>query len=215
MRRMSMSFLNPIVRTGLCLGAALGSLIAANATVAGTASAPNPTAYGIALVWPFSADDDGDGRVTVRYRTVGGPWKTGMPLFRVPGGTTMGVTWTNRHAGSLFDLEPATVYEVELTLADPDGGGAVQTLSVATRAVPVPMAGAPVKPATPATFTTVVSGAQPSNIIELATGTYAGFIWSKDGEAAKPIVIRFTAGAVIDGNIDLFTRSYVQFDGLT
>ncbi|HEX3132586.1 MAG TPA: Ig-like domain-containing protein, partial [Planctomycetota bacterium] len=144
-----------------------------------------------------------------------GPWKTGMPLFRVPGGSTMGVTWTNRHTGSLLDLEPATVYEVELTLTDPDGGGAMQTLSVTTRAVPVPMAGAPVKAATPATFTTVVSGALPGDIIDLAANSYAGFTWTKDGEAAKPIVIRSTAGAVIDGNIDLFTRSYVQFDGLT
>jgi Bacterial Ig domain/Right handed beta helix region len=212
---MPMSFLNPALRSGLCFCAALGSLIAANATVAGTATAPNPTAYGIALIWPFSADDDGDGRVTVRYRTGGGTWITGMPLFRVPGGTTMGVTWSNRHAGSLFDLQPATVYEVELTLNDPDGGGVVQTLSVTTRAVPVPMAGAPVKVATPATFTSVASGAQPGDIIDLAAGTYAGFTWTKDGEAAKPIVIRSTAGAVIDGNIDLFTRSYVQFDGLT
>lgn len=205
----------PIIRLGLCLSVVLAGVAAADATTAGTATAPSPTQYGIALVWPFSGDADGDGRVTVRYRTSGGSWKQGMPMFRVPAGTTADVSWNNRHAGSLFDLQPATVYEVELTLSDPDGGGAVQTVNVTTRALPLPMAGAPVKAATPATFTAVVSGAQAGDIIQLAAGTYAGFSWSKDGEAAKPIVIRSTAGAVIDGSVELISRQHVHLDGLT
>ena len=205
----------PIIRTGACVSLALGALIAGDASVPGTATAPSPTPYGISLAWPFSADTNGNGRVSVRYRPSGGAWKTGMPLFRVPAGSTAGFTWGDRHLGSLFDLQPATIYEIELTLTDPDGGAAVQMLSVATRALPVPMAGAPVKAATPATFTAVASGAQPGDIIALAAGTYAGFSWAADGQAAKPIVIRSSAGAVIDGNIDMIGRSYVQLDGLT
>jgi hypothetical protein len=205
----------PVVRICICCSW-MAALIAGDASSAGPATAPSPTQYGISLVWPFSGDADGDGRVTVRYRATGGTWKQGMPLFRVPAGTTAGVTWGNRHAGSLFDLQPATAYEIELTLADPDGGGAVQSLTVATRALPAPMTGAPVKAATPATFATVAAGAQPGDIIALAAGTYpAGFSWSRDGEAARPIVIRGVAGTVIDGNIDLIGRSHVQLDGLT
>jgi hypothetical protein len=203
------------LHAGLCLALIAGGAQAGDATVAGTAIAPNPTPYGIGLVWPFSGDANGNGRVTVRYRAAGGAWKTGMPLFRVPAGATDGVAWDERHAGSLFDLQPATTYEIELTLADPDGGGAVQTLTVPTRALPAPMAGAPVKAVTPANFATIAAGAQPGDILELAAGTYAPFTWEVDGTAARPIVIRSGAGAVIDGDIDLFGRSHVQFDGLT
>ncbi len=207
----------PSLGLGLAIAlGGLGRLAASDATVPGTISAPNPTTCGIALVWPFSGDDDGDGRVTVRYRPVGGTYAAGMPLFRVPAGSTSdGVGWTSRHAGSLFDLQPATAYEIELTLTDPDGGGTVRNLSVTTRAVPAPMAGAPVKAVTPATFDAVAAGAQPGDILQLADGTYAPFTWSVDGEAARPIVLRGGPGAVVDGDIDLFSRSYVQFDGLT
>nr|MBA3938920.1 right-handed parallel beta-helix repeat-containing protein [Planctomycetota bacterium] len=209
----------PLVRLALGLTAALADLAqlqASDPSVPGAVSAPNPTTCGIALVWPFSGDDNGNGRVTVRYRPVGGTYQTGMPLFRVPAGATSdGVSWTSRHAGSLFDLQPATTYEIELTLNDPDGGGTVRTLAMSTRAVPAPMAGAPVKAVTPATFNAVAAGAQPGDILQLADGTYAPFTWNLDGEAARPLVLRGGPGTVIDGNIDLFGRSYVQFDGLT
>jgi len=205
----------PIIRSGVGLGIVLGTLVAGEATVVGTAIAPSPTPYGIAIVWPFSGDADGDGRVSLRYRPSGGTWKQGMPLFRVPAGTIAGFSWGNRHLGSLFDLQPASTYEIELTLVDPDGGGIVRTLSIATRALPAAMTGAPVKAATPVTFAAVAGSAQPGDIVELAAGTYAGFTWTVDGQAAKPIVIRSTAGVVIDGNIELIGRSHVHLDGLT
>lgn len=203
----------PLLRSTACLGM-LASASAVDATTAGTPTAPGPTPYGIALVWPFSGDADGDGKVAVRYRATGGAWKQGMPLFRVAAGTLAGHSWSNAHRGSLFDLVPATTYEVELTLADPDGGSAVRTLSVGTRALPRDMAGAPVKAVTPATFATVAAGAAPGDILLLGAGTYAGFSWSRDGEATRPIVLRSTAGAVVDGSIDLIARSYVHLDGL-
>jgi hypothetical protein len=204
-----------ILRATTCAGLALGALAGADATTPGTATAPSPTPYGIAIVWPISGDADADGTVTVRYRPSGGSWKEGMPLFRVPAGSTMGVSWGDCHRGSLVDLQPATTYEIELTLVDPDGGGAVRFLNVATRALPAPMAGAPVKAATPATFAAIAAGAQPGDIIDLGAGTYAPFTWAVDGQAGKPIVVRSSAGAVIDGDIDLFTRAYVHFEGLT
>ena len=205
----------PLLRSTTCLGAVLASAAAADATTAGTPTAPGPTPYGISLVWPFSGDADGDGKVAVRYRQAGGAWKQGMPLFRVPAGSLADHGWANAHRGSLFDLQPGTTYEVELTLADPDGGSAVRTLSVATRALPRDMTGAPVKAVTPATFTAMAAGAAPGDILLLGAGTYPGFSWSRDGEAVKPIVLRSTAGAVIDGSIDLIGRSHVHLDGLT
>jgi hypothetical protein len=204
-----------IIRSGLCICASLGTLAAGDASVPGSPNAPSPTPCGIAIEWPFSGDDDGDGRVTVRYRPATGTWRQGMPLFRVPAGSSAGFAWGNRHLGSLFDLQPATTYEIELSLADPDGGAVVRTLSVATRALPVAMAGAAVTTATPATFAAVAAVARPGDVVELAAGTYPGFTWVVDGEAARPIVLRSTAGAVIDGNIELIARRHVHLDGLT
>src|SRR5262249_49546196 len=52
-------------------------------------------------------------------------------------------TVTDRFAGSILDLDPATEYEVRLTMTDPDGiaGQAVQTARVRTRAEPEAAAG--------------------------------------------------------------------------
>lgn len=197
------------------LVAALATLAAADATAPGTITAPNPTTCGISLAWPFSGDDDGDARVTVRYRQTGGSWKVGMPLFRTPAGSTQGVAWGNRHLGSLFDLQPATSYEIELDLRDPDGGSVVRTLTVATRAIPAAMAGAPVRMVTPANLAARLASASAGEVLELAAGTYPGFTVAVNGSAEQPIVIRSAAGAVIDGQIEMIGRRYVHLDGLT
>jgi hypothetical protein len=81
--------------------------------------------------------------------------------------------------------------------------------------VPAPMAGAPVKPATSGTFATVANGAVPGDILELAAGTYAGFSFSKDGTAGKPIVIRAAGAVTVTGDLSLIGRKYVHLVGLT
>lgn len=201
----------------LALAALAAGLSAADATSPGVPVAPTPTTCGIGVEWPFSGDDDGDGRVALRYRPAGGAWRTGMPLFRIPAGTAAGRSWSSRHAGSLFDLAPATTYEIELTLADPDGGGALRTLTATTRALPAPAAGAVVRPATPASFAGVLAAARAGDIVELAAGTYPGFTLATDGEPGRPLVVRAAAGAaaVIDGSIELIGRRHVQLGGLT
>ena len=194
------------------------TLWAANPTVPGTLSFPNPTLENISVLWLISGDDNLNGVVSVRYRKTGdATWRTGMPLRRVPAGTNPdnGWTWPNRHAGSVFDLTPGTSYDIELTLTDPDGGSTARTQSVATRPVPVPMPGGPVKPVTPATFAAQAAGAQPGDILDLAAGTYPGFTFPRDGSSGKPIVIRSTSGAVITGLVDLDGRQWVYLDGLT
>ena len=190
--------------------------VSANATVPGTTSAPYPTLQNLSLEWAISGDANHNGVVNVRYRPQGSStWKSGMALRRVPAGSNAGFSWSNRHSGSVFDLQPNTSYEVELSLSDPDGGSAVRTLTARTRPVPAPMANARVRAVTPSTFASVAASALPGDVLQLGAGTYPGFTWNKSGTAGKPIVIRSSAGAVINGNIDMFDRSEVHLSGLT
>ena len=100
--------------------------------------APHPTIENISLVWSLTGDADGDSQVLVRYRPQGtATWQSGMPLRRVPAGSgDGGFVWTDRHAGSLFDLQPAATYEIEAQLVDPDGGGETRTITATTRPCP-------------------------------------------------------------------------------
>lgn len=187
-----------------------------NATVAGAVTVPHPTLSNLSLEWAVVGDANLNGVVSAQFRRVGDTdWSQGMPLRRVPAGSNAGFSWANRHSGSVFDLQPATRYEVALSLVDPDGGSATQTVFATTRAVPAPMAGAPVKAVTPATFASVAATAQPGDILQLAAGSYPGFSWGVSGTAARPIVIRSSAGAVINGEITLIDRPHIHLDGLT
>lgn len=186
------------------------------ATTPGAVSVPFPTLRNLSVEWAISGDADLDGVVSVRFRPQGSTtWRTGMALRRVPDASNAGFAWTNRHSGSILDLQPNTTYEIELTLTDPDGGSAVRTVTARTRAVPAPMANAPVKNVTPSTFASVAAAAQPGDILQLGAGTYSGFSFGRSGAAGKPIVVRSSAGAVVNGNIDLFYQSHVIFSGLT
>jgi hypothetical protein len=189
--------------------------------VAGVVTTPNPTLQNLTVEWAFTGDANANAVVNVRHRPVGSSsWSTGAPLRRVSAGSTGGFSWATRHSGSVFDLQPGTTYEVELNLVDPDGGSATRSVTVATRAVPQPLAGGTVKAVTPATFNSVMAGAQPGDILELGAGTYASPTVEKDGTAARPLVIRAAAGAaagsvVISGDLTLIGRQHLQLRGLT
>jgi hypothetical protein len=187
----------------------------ANTTLPGATRIPNPTLRSLSIEWDITGDANNDGVVSVRYRAGAATWRNAMPLRRIPAGSNLGFSWPNRHSGSIFDLEPDTDYEIELSLRDPDGGCELRTLTARTRPVPASMAGAPVRAATPSTFASISSSANPGDIIELAAGTYSGFTFGRDGELARPIVIRGAAGATVNGNIDMFGRQYVHIVGLT
>jgi hypothetical protein len=186
----------------------------ANGSTPKEATSPHPTLRNLSLVWDVDGDDDLDAVVRVRFRKQGGAWRLGLPLRRTPSGTNGAFNWPNRHAGSVFDLEPATTYDVELWLDDPDGGCEIRTLTATTRPIPGPMANAPVKAVTPATFAAMAASAQPGDILELAAGTYPTFSFNTDGTIDKPIVIRGVSGTVIDGDVRLDGRSYVHVTGL-
>ncbi len=188
-----------------------------NATAPGAVTAPYPTINNLSVDWAISGDANNNGVVRVRYRKIGvTTWTRGMRLRRVPAGSNSGQSWPNKHSGSIFNVAPNTTYEIELTLTDPDNSGpTVRTVTARTRAVPVPLSGAPVKAVTPATLASAAAAAQPGDILNLSAGTYAGFAFTRDGLAGKPIVLRSTADAVVNGDITLNNRQFVYLDGLT
>jgi MYXO-CTERM domain-containing protein len=195
-----------------------GTALAQNASTVGAASAPYPTVENASLEWLVTGDVNANGTVGVKYRVAGqSAWLDGLPLRRVPGASNEGFTWANRHAGSLFGLTPATSYEVELTLTDPDGGDATESLTFSTRAIPAPAANGTVIPVTPATFAEAAVDALPGDILELADGEYDGFEFMTDGTLESPIVIRAVnpGMAVVNGDVRLDGRSYIYVEGLT
>lgn len=197
------------------LSAAVG--LAQNATTPGTATSPWPTLSSLSLDWPISGDADLDGVVTVRFRKQGtATWRTALPLRRIPAGSNEGFSWANRHSGSLFDLEPGATFEVELTLVDPDGGGATQTLTATTRAEPHAAASGRARGATPATLSQVLGSLQPGDVVSLADGSYPALTVGTDGTEALPIVIQseHPLGATITGDVGLFSRKHVIIEGL-
>ncbi len=207
----------PLITPSPTTRIASGTNGGANATLAGLVSVPYPTFSNLSIEWLIEGDANTDGMVSVRFRKLGEvQWQDGMPLRRVPAGSNpkAGFNWPNKHSGSIFNLEPGTMYEIELTLSDPDGGSTTHTLTAATRTVPAPVAGAPVHLVTPATFIRNTESVQPGDILELGAGEYPGFTFLKDGEIGRPIVIRSLAGAVINGSINLDQRKYILLDGL-
>ncbi len=183
---------------------------------AGPLSAPHPTIENISILWSTVGDTDNDSRVTIRYRQFGtSTWNAALPLRLVPGGSNEGHSWPNRHAGSLFGLAPGTTYEIEASFTDPDGTSDTRVIAATTRTVPTAAAGATVKPANPSTLSSVLSSAQPGDIVELAAGTYAGFNVDRSGQAGRPIVVRGAPGATVDGEIGIFQQSFVHIDNLT
>lgn len=199
-------------------------LLAADATVPGEVRVPYPTILNLSIDWLIEGDDNLNGRVEVEYRRAGDSrWRQGPPLVRIPEGnsgqrTTPTFYWPNKHSGSIFDLEPATEYEIRLRLSDPDGGSAERTVRARTRGVPRPAPGATVRQANPRTFRKIVAEAAPGDIVQLTPGYYGEFEALRDGEPGKPIVLRgdtsHTVKSTFDG-ISLRGRKHIILEKLT
>lgn len=200
------------------LALALPSVALASPTTPGAVTFPHPTLENVSIEWAVAGDDDADGVVTVRFREQGAAaWRDGLPLRRLPAGQTdEGFAWTNKHAGSLFGLSPDTTYEVELTLTDPDGGGAVVTQTVKTRPVPAPMPGAPEIAVDPSSIGAALAAAQPGDVLVLADGTYAEIDLLAGGAPGMPVVLRAAnpGYAIVQGDVRFDYLSHVIVDGL-
>ncbi|MEY4761191.1 MAG: hypothetical protein RLZZ200_1047 [Pseudomonadota bacterium] len=116
-----------------------------NAVTAGKVEVLPATLINLAFDWQIDGDDNRTARVAVQYRRTGTePWMTGMDLLRLQREETylrgaLDYVAPNLFSGSVLDLEPGTIYEVRLTMTDPDGvsGEATRTLRVTTRAEPM------------------------------------------------------------------------------
>ena len=173
---------------------------------------PGETHIGYRLM--LGGDDNLNATCTTRYRRIGeSAWHTALPPVRFSthvtpsedsqGGTNNVIDRAeNRFAGSIFWVEPGQGYEIELTLADPDGVNGINPVILNTvtwtELVPnpagrklyvVPGSGGgtgtiddPFK-GLPAAH----AAAQPGDIIYIAPGTYPAFTITKNGSAGNPI----------------------------
>jgi hypothetical protein len=132
----------------LVLAAVVGD--AENQTLAGTLVVEHPTLRNLGFEWPIRGDANRNATVAVQFREVGeSGWRAALPLVRIGGenvyrrAENLDYTVPDGFAGSIFNLRPATEYECQLQLTDPDGasGQATQTLRVKTRGEPQPFRG--------------------------------------------------------------------------
>ncbi len=185
-----------------------------------------PTLRCFGAYWIVAGDDNRNAVVHVAYRKPGAPaWNRALPFFRVERDAAEGGAHGSRldvpagawlFAGSVLDVEPATAWELQLRLEDPDGGKAERVLRARTIAEPS------FTPDPALTFRVVPGdgggrgsaadpfrgldaaqkAAKPGACFLLAPGVYAGaFEVRAGGEPGRPVVWRGdgTGEAVIDG----------------
>ncbi|MFN0079407.1 MAG: right-handed parallel beta-helix repeat-containing protein [Prosthecobacter sp.] len=194
----------------------LTTLHAADSTMSGEVTTPFPTITNLAVEWQIEGDDDLDATCEMKFRQVGGTeWRDGMPLRRVPAGSSQKtnpiITWTNRLSGSVFDLEAGTDYEIALKLHDPDGGDATKIVMASTRLEAIAKVDAAIKNGTKADLNAV----KPGEVLLLADGDYGAATFNRDGEPGKPIVYRSTSGKAVFSEISLTNRKWVYLEGVT
>ena len=104
------------------------SLQAQNATRTGRFHVEHPTLLNLGFEWAIEGDANRNATVEVRFHKVGiAAWRPALPLLRIGGERvyrereSMSYTVPQGFAGSILNLEPATSYECEFTLHDPDG----------------------------------------------------------------------------------------------
>lgn len=99
-----------------------GQARAADLLVPGALNVDPPTVISLGVQLVITGDDDGDAKVTLRYRPKGASaWRDGLPLHRVRASVVKGRTVPEQFAGSALELAPDTLYELELHVVDPDG----------------------------------------------------------------------------------------------
>jgi len=203
------------------------SLYADNLLHPGTPKLDRPTLMALGVQLPITGDDNFNATVSLQYRLTGTQtWQTGLPLFRVHPETVANYIVAPQFAGSIFDLRPATSYELQLHAVDPDGVDQTFLLSGTTRSVPT-------DPVTPrarnvtdsASLASALSSALAGDVITLANGTYPGqFSISAAGTPTNPIVIRGASedGVIIDGGncapcnlFEFYGAGYVHLERMT
>ena len=182
------------------------------------------TITSIGVEWDIVGDANHNASATVEYRVTGtSAWRTALPLVRVD------YNGANMLAGSVLFLAAGTASDVRLTLADPDGGAAVQTVVVTTRPVPA-------RPSSGRRFHVVPGAgggdgsvgnpfrgiaaadaiAQPGDTFVVHGGSYGGRVSFTGPGTASAYVVWMGAGdgEALFAGIDVY-GSYVWLEGLT
>jgi hypothetical protein len=186
-----------------------------------------PTLHALGVQVLISGDANRNARIDVRHRREGDAvWTQGLPLLRVMP-ETITETVPQQFAGSIFDLDPSTSYEIELHATDVDGAvNETRLLAATTRGVPRPDPTSPrtVNVSDATAFRAALTAAQAGDVILLAPGTYSGtFALAASGTEDRPIVIRGASGggSILDGvncsscNVLEVLGSYVHVESLT
>ena len=193
-----------LARGALLLAAVLAPAFAEDVLQPGTPELDRPTLAALGVKLPVSGDDNYNASVSVRYRKAGDEaWRDALPLYRVKPNVVYGWKVSPNFAGSIFDLRPATTYEIELHAVDPDGPvDQVFSLSATTRAVPGdPVEPNPIDVSDAATLNAIAGNLQPGDVVTLAEGVYGPFVIRGTGTAENPIVVRGASqeGVIVDG----------------
>jgi hypothetical protein len=176
-----------------------------------------PTLRCLGVYWILRDDDAHPAKVTVEYRRVGEPsWRQGPPLFRVERGPFKGEdgkvkppaleipAGARLFAGSVFQLDPDTPYELRLTLSGAGGEKVEKVLRARTIAEPFAPPGMKERHVVPGSgggsgtpsdpfrgLKAAGNAARPGDLFLLHKGTYeAPFRFEKSGEPGRPILFR-------------------------
>jgi len=239
---------------------ALAMCLATGVAFGGNASEPVgeptlelPTLRSLGVWWAVKGDDNGNAKMTLAYRKAGTEaWQAGPDVWRVEKGKHLAgkkgdessavvPEGATLFAGSALMLEPATKYELKLTLVDPDGGGVEKILTQSTIAEPAEPSGMKTVHVVPGDgggsgteadpykgLKAAMAAAGPGTIVLMHKGTYDGpFEFKKSGEPGKPIIFRGAGDgeALIDGKcppdkrqgaaVDIVGLHDIWFEGIS
>jgi hypothetical protein len=189
-----------------------------------------PTSIGIE--WDVRGDAGHDATCAVELRGPGEEWRKVLGLFRVDYFGWYAETKADRAynmlAGSALFLKPGTVYEVRLTLADPDGGGETRTLPIATRARPALPAGGRTLHVLPGEgggtgakddpfrgLAAAQAGARPGDVVLVGSGKYGAFLFRRSGEPGRPVAWVAPKGTIAVFDDVEVQASHCRLEGLT
>jgi len=172
---------------------------------------PNIHTMGITADIAGVDDPDGDCVATVRVRVPPAAYRDALPLSR---------NSATRLVGSLFALQPATTYEVEIAFTDPDGDPIDGVIVVETQTtlaqwspptftdellVSPTGSGSACSLAMPCSLEQALSQVQPGEAILLRNGVYRGS-WTlpRSGTEGQPIALKAFEGEapILDGASD-------------
>lgn len=223
-----MSAASRSIVAALGLALAVTSALAQDA-VTGGAVLVEPTFQHLGVLWRITGDADLDASCSIRFRRQGeAAWRQGLDLVRAhPGITGEGGTFPdNRFAGSLFFLEPGTTHDIELTLADPDGGSETRIVTGTTaremgwpaaprdrHVVPGAGGGSGTQADPFRGLQAAADAAQPGDVFHLAPGRYAPFVILAGGAPGAPVV--FTGPADPTRDVDEGRWAIVDGAGTT